>query len=268
MTKFLSISTRAPKSFDKEKTKVKTALLKTEIAELQKILYAQGKHSLLIVLQGLDASGKDGLIADVFRGLNPLGCRVYAFKAPTKEELAHDFLWRIHQNTPERGMIHIFNRSHYEDLLVPVVNKQLDDEKIKKRISDINNFEALLNNHSTHILKFYLHISKEEQKERLAERKTNPKKFWKHNDNDLATTQQWNDFMTAYSQIFKHCNAPAWNIIPADQNWYKEYLVAQKVLETLRGLKLEYPTMGEMNSRNAPKKKGKRSNPRKQVNKA
>lgn len=245
----LSISTRAPKSFNKEKTKAKTEVLRKEIEELQKVLYAQGKHSLLIVLQGIDASGKDGLIANVFSGLNPLGCAVFAYKAPTKEELAHDFLWRIHKNTPPLGMIHIFNRSHYEDLLVPVVEGKLDEIEIKKRISDINNFELMLKNNHTHVLKFYLHISPEEQKERLEERKTNPKKFWKHNDGDWATSRKWKKYMEAYLRIFKYCDYPKWNIIPADQNWYKEYLVAKKVLEAMRELRLAYPSMEEVNGK-------------------
>ncbi len=261
----LSISTRAPKTLDKEKTKVKTELLKAEIIELQKLLYAQGKHSLLIILQGLDASGKDGLIADVFSGLNPLGCSVFAYKAPTADEIAHDFLWRIHKNTPSRGMIHIFNRSHYEDLLTPVVHGLLDKEQIGGRINDINNFEQLLKNHNTHVLKFYMHISREEQTERLTERKTNPKKFWKHNDGDWATSKKWDDFMEAYQQIFKHCDSPKWNIIPADQNWYKEFLVAKKVLETLQELKLSYPGKLSTDSTPAPKKKSKSPQPRKKV---
>jgi PPK2 family polyphosphate:nucleotide phosphotransferase len=243
MTK-LSISTHAPKSLDKEKTKVKTELLKKEMADLQKILFAEGKHSLLIILQGIDASGKDGLVANVFTGLNPFGCNVFAFKTPTPQERAHDFLWRIHQATPARGMIHIFNRSHYEDLLVPVVNKELDEEKIKKRIEDVNNFEKLLKDNNTHILKFYLHISKAEQKERLTERQTNPKKYWKHNDGDWDTSKKWVAYMNAYEHIFKHCNSPKWHIVPADQNWYKEYIVAKKVLEKLKELKLEYPKKG------------------------
>jgi PPK2 family polyphosphate:nucleotide phosphotransferase len=251
----LSLSTRAPKSLDKEKTKAKTELLKKEIHELQKILYAQGKHSFLIILQGLDASGKDGLIANVFSGLNPLGCSVYAYKAPTKDELAHDFLWRIHKNTPSRGMIHIYNRSHYEDLLFPVVNGLLDDKQIHNKIVDIKNFELLLKNHDTHVLKFYLHISPEEQKERLTERKTNPKKFWKHNDEDWNTSKKWKDYMAAYANIFKHCDEPKWNIIPADQNWYKEYLVATIVLDALKELKLTYPPMKAVPTEIAPKKK-------------
>jgi len=189
--KLSSISTLAPKHLDKEKTKAKTQAMVQKIADHQKVLYAQAKYSILIVLQGIDASGKDGLIADVFTGLNPLGCNVKAFKAPTPEERAHDFLWRIHMQTPERGMIHIFNRSHYEDILVPVVHKEIGNETTKKRIQDINNFESLLQDNGTVILKFYLHISREEQRKRLMERQTNPKKFWKHNDGDWETRKKW-----------------------------------------------------------------------------
>lgn len=262
----ISLSTRAPKPFDKEKTKIKTELIKQEIVEQQKILYAQRKHSLLFILQGLDASGKDGLIANVFSGLNPLGCSVFAYKAPTEDELAHDFLWRIHKNTPPRGMIHIFNRSHYEDLLSPVVAGMLDNDKIKARIVDINNFEMVLKNHDTHVVKFYMHISKEEQTERLTERKTNPKKFWKHSDGDWATSKKWDDYMAAYRHIFKNCNSPKWNIIPADQNWYKEYLVAKIVLDTLLELKMTYPA--QLVSADAPKKKSKGRQPRKKIHKS
>ncbi|MEO5641699.1 MAG: PPK2 family polyphosphate kinase [Bacteroidia bacterium] len=269
MSNPLSISTRAPKSFDKERIKAKTEFLKTVIIEQQNLLYAQRKHSLLIVLQGLDASGKDGLISNVFSGLNPLGCNVFAYKAPTEDELAHDFLWRIHKNTPGRGMIHIYNRSHYEDLLVPVVNGLLDKEKIKERIADVNNFELLLKNHSTHVIKFYLHISKEEQKERLTERKTNPKKFWKHNDGDWATSKKWDDYMEAYQEIFKNCDTPEWNIIPSDQNWYKEYLVAEKVLKILEELKMSYPAkIEQQESENTQQKKSKKRIPRNKSKKA
>lgn len=236
-----SIPTRAHKNFVKESTKAKTHVYKKKIAEYQKVFFAEGKYSLLIILQGLDASGKDGLIADVFSGLNPFGVNVAAFKAPTEEERKHDFLWRIHKETPAKGMIHIFNRSHYEDLLVPVVDKLIDKNQIAGRIQDINNFEKLLEDNGTVILKFYLHISREEQHERLLERKTNPKKFWKHNDADWNTRNKWSSYQSAYENIFHNCNKPQWNIIPADQNWYKEYLVAKKVCETLESLKLEYP---------------------------
>lgn len=246
----LKVTTRAPRSFDKQKTKTRSLQLKREILELQKILYAEGERSLLIVLQGVDASGKDGLIADVFSGLNPFGVSVSAFKSPSKEELAHDFLWRIHQECPERGMIQIFNRSHYEDILVPHVNNLLDDKAIRDRMKDINHFERMLKNEGTTILKFYLHVSREEQAIRLKERKTNPEKFWKHNDDDWKARRKWSGYMEAYEAIFKHCNEIPWQIVPADQNWYKEYLVALKVRDTLRKMKLQFPTQKVVAARN------------------
>lgn len=238
----LSVSTRAPEKLNKEKIKAKTALLVTEMAGYQKILFAESRRSILVVLQGIDASGKDGLIANVFTGLNPFGVQVCAFKAPSEEEASHDFLWRIHHDCPPRGMIHVFNRSHYEDILVPRVNKLLSDKEIAQRMKDINHFEAMLKNEGTVILKFYMHISREEQGERLRERKTNPEKHWKHNDDDWKARRKWDDYMDAYELIFKKCNSPEWNIIPADQNWYKEYLVALKIHDTLRKMKLQYPT--------------------------
>jgi PPK2 family polyphosphate:nucleotide phosphotransferase len=239
--KLSSISTRAPKSLVKDDIKAKTQVLVQKIAEHQKILYAQSKYSMLIILQGIDASGKDGLIANVFSGLNPLGIDVAAFKAPTEDERKHDFLWRIHQQTPARGMIHIFNRSHYEDILVPVVHQQIDKNTLHQRVRDINNFESMLENNGTVILKFYLHISREEQKERLLERQTNPKKFWKHNDGDWETRKKWKDYMDTYEYIFEKCNKPEWQVVPADQNWFKEYTVASKVCAAIEKLKLEYP---------------------------
>ncbi|MCX6313069.1 MAG: polyphosphate kinase [Bacteroidetes bacterium] len=236
-----AISTRAPKNLAKEKIKAKTIVYRAKIAEFQKVFYAEQKYSLLIILQGIDASGKDGLVANVFSGLNPFGCNVAAFKSPTPEEAAHDFLWRIHNKTPGNGMIHIFNRSHYEDLLVPVVNKLMNKDQIDRRIHNINNFERLLEDNGTIILKFYLHISRAEQEQRLLERQTNPKKFWKHDDHDWSTREKWDAYMNAYETIFHNCNKPEWEIVPADQNWYKEYLVSKKVCETLEKLKLEYP---------------------------
>jgi PPK2 family polyphosphate:nucleotide phosphotransferase len=241
MTKLTNISTKAPQKLNKEKAKKETVVFTEKIKELQKILYAQSKYSILIVLQGLDASGKDGLVSEVFSGTNPLGCDVKAFKKPTEEESSHDFLWRVHRYTPAKGMIQIFNRSHYEDVLVPRVEKWLDMKVIKKRFEHINHFENLLKDNNTIVLKFYLHISPEKQKERLEERKTNPKKFWKHNDGDWETSKKWNTYMEAYEDIFKHCSPIPWNIVPSDQNWYKEYLVAKKIKEVLEGLDLKYP---------------------------
>lgn len=239
--KLSKTSTIAPKSFDKEKTKTETLKLVEEISSLQKVLYAQGKYKVLIILQGMDASGKDGTVSTVFKGVNPLGCRVQAFKAPTSEELAHDFLWRIHPHVPGKGWIHIFNRSHYEDILVPTVNKLAPKEEIKKRYTHINNFEKLLVDNNTLILKFFLHISKEEQAGRLEERKTNPKKFWKHNDQDAVVAKSWDNYMEIYQQVFEECDKAAeWHVIPADQNWYRDHLVAKTIVKEMKKLDLKY----------------------------
>ena len=241
MAKKLSISTRAPKNFDKEKTKKETQKIIEEIGLYQKVFFAEAKCSLLVILQGMDASGKDGLVSKVFTGVNPFGCDVTAFKAPTKEELAHDFLWRVHKAVPAKGVIQIFNRSHYEDVLITRVEKMIDDKTAKKRFKDINSFETLLTDNGTIILKFYLHISKEEQQARLLERNTNPEKYWKHNDADWVTNQKFEHYIKAYEDVFEHCNDPEWTIVPCDQNWYKEYIVAKKIRDTLHKLKPKYP---------------------------
>lgn len=235
------IATRAPKELDKDDIKEKTEKLLAQMGEYQRMLYAQAKHSLLIIFQGVDASGKDGVVAKVFSGLNPLGCKVYAFKAPTPLELSYDFLWRVHQQVPAKGMVQVFNRSHYEDVLVPKVEGFLSEDIIKERYEFINTFERFLTQNGTHILKFYLHISPEQQKKRLMERITNPKKFWKHNDGDWETVKKWDIFIDAYQEVFEKCNENEWHIIPSDQNWYKEYLVAEKIVETFSKMKLEYP---------------------------
>jgi len=241
-TSLKDISTRAPKDFDKEKTKEKTAKILEELDELQNLLYAESKHSLLVIIQGMDASGKDGVIRNVFGKLNPQGVTVKSFKAPTPEELSHDFLWRIHQHAPAKGVIQLFNRSHYEDIIITRVHKWCDDKTAKKRMKAINDFESLLSDHNdTHILKFYLHVSIEEQQERLAERIRDPKKQWKYNENDFAESRLWDVYMQMYEECFENCDRPPWTIVPADQNWYKEWLIANSILETLRGLDMKYP---------------------------
>ncbi len=240
--KLADIKTTAPKNFDKEKTKDELHEILQQLDELQNLLYAERKHSLLIVIQGMDASGKDGAIRNVFGKLNPQGVLVTSFKEPTADELAHDFLWRIHKHTPEKGMIQIFNRSHYEDILITRVHKMIDDETAKKRMKAINDFESLLiNNNDTHILKFYLHVSPEEQQKRLKERTDNPKKEWKYNANDLKEAKLWKQYMKAYEDCFKHCNDVPWIITPSDQNWYKEYIIANTLRDTLSCLKMQYP---------------------------
>jgi len=240
--KLKDIDTRAPKHLDKEKTRKELAGILEKLDELQNLLFAESKHSLLVIVQGMDASGKDGVIRNVFGKLNPQGVEVKSFKIPTAEEAAHDFLWRIHQHVPSKGIIQIFNRSQYEDILVTRVHKWIDDDIAKKRMDAINDFEKLLKEHNdTSILKFYLHVSQEEQLERLNERIRNPEKQWKYNENDFAETKLWDIYMEMYEDCFRHCDHIPWTIVPADQNWYKEFLIASKILETLNSFDMKYP---------------------------
>lgn len=240
--KLKDISTRAPKELDKEETKVKTEKILEELDELQNLLYAESKHSVLVVIQGMDASGKDGLIRDVFGSMNPQGVRVKSFKAPTPEELSHDFLWRVHSSAPPKGMIQLFNRSHYEDILVTRVHKWCDDETAKNRMKAINDFEQLLKEHNnTNILKFYLHISPEEQKKRLEERIHDPAKQWKYNVKDFEESKLWDEYMQVYEDCFEECNRVPWTIVPSDQNWFKEFIVAKALRDLLRSLDMMYP---------------------------
>ncbi len=235
------ISTRAPKGLNKDKTKQKTEKLLAELDEMQNMLYAESKHSVLIVLQALDAGGKDGLVRNVFGKFNPQGVLVESFKIPTAEELAHDFLWRIHKHTPAKGYIQVFNRSYYEDVLVTRVHKLIDDETAMERMQAINNFEKLLTQNNTHILKFYLHVSPEEQAVRLEERIHDPRKQWKYNENDLVERKLWKEYMAAYQDVFKNCNDVPWTVLPSDQNWYKEFLAADLLHKLLKSLNMQYP---------------------------
>ena len=236
------LSTRAPESFDKQETKIKTKVILDELNELQYLLYAENKHALLVVIQGMDASGKDGLIKNVFGCMNPQGVTVKSFKSPTEEELSHDFLWRVHKHVPGTGAIQIFNRSHYEDILITRVHHLIDDNTALKRIKAINDFEEMLTFNHTHILKFYLHLSPEEQHERLNERIHNPRKQWKYNENDFGEAKYWKEYMSVYEVCFGQCNRIPWTIVPADQNWYKEYTVAVAVRDLLAGLNMQYPS--------------------------
>jgi PPK2 family polyphosphate:nucleotide phosphotransferase len=238
------ISTKAPKQLDKNETKEETAKLMKELVELQNLLYAESKHSALVILQGMDASGKDGAIKKVLGQLNPQGVMVTSFKTPTEEELKHDFLWRVHEHTPQKGMIAVFNRSHYEDVLITRVHKWCDDATAEKRFDSINDFERLLVLHnSTSIFKFYLHISQEEQQQRFKERMEDPSKYWKYNENDFKEAELWNQYMQMYEDAFENCNAVPWTIVPADQNWYKEYIIAKTLVNGFKDLNLKYPQM-------------------------
>ena len=236
------ISTRAPKDLDKATIKAKTEKIIAELDELQNLLFAEGKHAVLVVVQGMDGSGKDGVIRNVLGNMNPQGVTVKSYKVPTPEELSHDFLWRIHQHVPAKGMIQVFNRSHYEDILVTRVHKWCDDETARKRMNAINDFEKLLQEHNnTHILKFYLHVSAEEQHERLSERIKDPSKMWKYNEKDFDEAKLWDTYMRVYEDCFNNCNNPEWTIVPADQNWYKEYIIASQLLKLLKGLNMQFP---------------------------
>ena len=238
------LSTRAPKDLDKEETKEKTKEILEELDELQNLLFAEAKHSVLVVLQGPDASGKDGLIRDVFGSMNPQGVSVKSYGVPTEEELSHDFLWRIHKHVPEKGMVKIFNRSHYEDILVTRVHKLIDEKTAKKRMDAINDFERLLRDHNnTVILKFFLHVSADEQLERLKERQTEPRKQWKHNKNDKVEASKRDEYIACYEDCFRYCNVEPWTIVPSDQNWYKEYLVASILRDRLASLDMKYPAI-------------------------
>ncbi len=240
--KLSAISTRAPKDFDKQETKEKLLSILEKLDALQNLLYAESKHSILVVIQGMDASGKDGTIRNVFGKLNPQGVKVKSFKVPTAEELSHDFLWRVHAAAPAKGEIQIFNRSHYEDILVTRVHNMIDDDMARKRMKAINQFEQLLKEHNnTKILKFYLHVSPEEQQERLKERIEDPAKQWKYNENDFREAKLWDEYMKVYEDCFEYCNDIPWTIVPADQNWYKEYVIASTLLDTLKGLDMKFP---------------------------
>lgn len=238
-----TIDPKGTKDLVKEELKEENKVLIKEIAALQKILFAEEKHSILIILQGVDAAGKDGTVRTIFSGINPLGCNVYSFKKPTEEEFAHDFLWRVHKIVPRKGMIHIFNRSHYEDILVPTVEGYYTKERIQARYNHINNFERLLIDSGTKILKFYLHISKEEQLERLTERIENPVKHWKHNDGDWESRKKWDNYMKVYEDIFQKCNEVPWHIIPAERNWVKINAISKILLRTMKELNMKWPKL-------------------------
>jgi PPK2 family polyphosphate:nucleotide phosphotransferase len=228
---------------DKEETEEELAALRKRLRELQNVLYAEHRHALLIVLQAMDAGGKDGTIRHVMRGVNPQGVRVTSFKAPTPDELDHDFLWRIHPHVPGKGMIGIFNRSHYEDVLVVRVAKLASENVWEARYDHINAFERLLADSGVVILKFFLHISKQKQKERFLARLEEPDKRWKFSKGDLVVREQWDDYMRAYEGALTRCNTPwaPWHIIPADRKWYRNLVIAQTLVETLERLDMRYP---------------------------
>jgi len=219
------------------------AELAAELQALQKVLYAENKHRVLVVLQAMDTGGKDGCVKSVFSVVDPQGLAVKAFKKPTEEELAHDFLWRVHPHVPANGKMVIFNRSHYEDILAVRVKKLFPEEVWKRRYRHIVEFERTLAEEGTTIIKLFLHISKDEQKRRLESRLANPAKHWKFNPDDLSDRALWNDFQRAYEDLMEKTSteqAP-WFVIPGNRKWYRNLAVARIMVDTLRGLRMEFP---------------------------
>lgn len=228
---------------EKEEGQIRLGELNRELEELQERLYAEHRHKVLIVLQAMDTGGKDGTIRHVFEGVNPLGVRVASFKVPSAVELDHDYLWRVHQQTPGKGEIVIFNRSHYEDVLVVRVHQLVPESVWSKRYEQINHFERMLAEEGTTILKFFLHISQDEQKERLQARLDDPDKQWKFNTGDLAERKLWQEYMRAYEEVLNRTStdwAP-WYIVPANRKWYRNLVVGTVVVHALKELKMEYP---------------------------
>jgi PPK2 family polyphosphate:nucleotide phosphotransferase len=218
-----------------------------ELERLQELLYADGRHKVLVVLQAIDAGGKDGTIRAVFDGVNPQGVRVASFKRPTDEERAHDFLWRVHQHTPGNGILTIFNRSHYEDVLVVRVHGLVPEARWKKRYGHIRAFEQLLVDEGTTVLKFLLHISKDEQRQRQQERIDDPAKRWKFSRADLDERAHWDAYMAAFEDMLTKTStedAP-WYVVPADRNWYRNLVVTTVIVDALKGLELRYPAPEE-----------------------
>jgi PPK2 family polyphosphate:nucleotide phosphotransferase len=228
---------------DKDATVAVFAQLNAQLVEMQNMLYAENKHKVLVVLQAMDTGGKDGTIRKVFSGVNPMGIHVASFKAPTPAELEHDYLWRVHSCVPGKGEMVIFNRSHYEDVLITRVEGWIDAQTAKRRFRQINDFEAMLVEEGTIILKFFLHISKDEQKERLQERLDDEAKTWKFNPGDLVTRKKWDAYQRAYEDAINATSSPhaPWHIVPADRNWVRDLYVCSVLVATLSNLNMKYP---------------------------
>ncbi|MCJ2011068.1 polyphosphate kinase 2 family protein [Methylobacterium sp. J-076] len=220
---------------------------RARISDLQERLYAERRRSLLLVFQAIDTGGKDGTIRAVLKGVNPQGCTVASFKVPSAEEMDHDFLWRYHRRAPGRGMVGVFNRSHYEDVLVVRVKGLVPEEVWRGRYGLINDFERLLTSNGTTILKFFLHISRDEQKERLESRIANPDKHWKFDPADLVERKAWDSYQAAFADALGQCSTPSapWLVVPADRKWFRNYVVARTVADTLEAMDPRYPEGAE-----------------------
>ncbi|MDA1075608.1 MAG: polyphosphate kinase [Proteobacteria bacterium] len=242
MIRLADLPTGAPENVSEDSVRDETKSLVSRIGELQEMMLAEGRHSLLVVLQGMDTSGKDGTTQKVFGGCDPSGINARGFKKPTDEELAHDFLWRVHPHVPAKGHIQVFNRSHYEDVLITRVHGWIDDDTAAFRFSAINAFENLIDSNDTLILKFFLNISYARQEEKLNRRKTDLVKMFKHNDGDWEERQHWDGYMRAYEDMLNRSEIP-WHPVPADQSWYRDYVVAKTIVEAMEQLDLKFPLL-------------------------
>lgn len=231
--------------WNERRAEKRLSALQKEMRDLQTKLFASQSKALLVILQGIDASGKDGTIKAVMSGINPLGCQVTAFKEPAGAETKHDYLWRIHNALPPKGFIGIFNRSQYEEILVPAVHESIDRSAIEKRYRQINQFERMLTEEGTTVIKFFLHISKKEQLQRLEMRLADPQKNWKYSKNDLVERKHWAAYMKEYERILQQCSTKwaRWRLVPADHKWYRNLVVAEEIVRVLQSMNLKYPVI-------------------------
>src|SRR6056297_947540 len=243
MTSLHQISTLPPSDAKKKKCKKALKKLRKQLFELQNVFYADGKQAMLIILQGLDTSGKDGVVRHVIRAMNPMGVNIKAFSAPTEVEKQHDFLWRIYPHFPSKGMIQVFNRSHYEDVIVPMAKNSLPKERLDYRIDLINRLEKHLIRNDVHIFKFFLQISAEEQKEKIENRLKLPHKRWKYDKTDEQVNNRWGDYVDMWDYVIQKSGAVPWHIIPVDKRWYRNYAVAQTLVDKMENLDLKYPSI-------------------------
>lgn len=255
MPKLLATDPAFTGKYDKKSAEEESETYRNELYRLLSLMFAEGRRSLLVILQGIDASGKDGTIRQIFSGANPQGIRVYSFKTPSEEELSHDYLWRCHRLTPPRGFAAVFNRSYYEEVTTVRVHPELLGERgflakdaariFRERYRQINDFERMLVENGTVVVKFLLHISPEEQGKRLKERLENPEKAWKFSPADLRERKFWDEYRKAFDQMLRytHSRSAPWHVVPADKKWYRNWYVSRTLVETLSGLGMEYPKL-------------------------
>lgn len=244
MIKIKDLPTRPPKNADRDELEKETKKMAKKLADFQAVMNAQGKYNILVILQGMDASGKDGAVKNVFKYCSHIGIHLHSFKKPSKEEMGHDFLWRAHKIAPLKGEIAIWNRSHYEDVLIQRVHNWVDEERVHKRFKAINAFEELLSfDNDTIIFKFFLNLSHEQQEIELQERIDEREKNFKYNPGDWAERKHWDKYMECYEDILNKCNTIPWTVVPVDERWYRNYVMLKVITERLEKLNMEYPKL-------------------------